>query len=212
MGPQALVQALLQENTDSFAELVESLNLAATRVGELLSSHEASLDSQAEGRINRLEQEVAQLHRRSAELIRLADMRDPVCFLKVTNIRGLKCHWLKKTVVATASSALQNFLTMEPLGQREETGESAPPQEVVVAAIRSTTKRLQESVKELCGCSLEEITAIRPSILSASLIFHLCTTEEQIHVRRVGRRNVDLKSSSLLSEPRTARRCSSRKR
>ncbi|TWW76688.1 finTRIM family, member 86 isoform X1 [Takifugu flavidus] len=131
---KALVQALQQENADSFAELVASVNLAGTRVAELLSSHEASLGSQAEGRVNGLEQEVAQLHRRSAELIRLADMKDPVCFLK-------------------------NFLTMEPLGQREGTGESAPP-EVVVAAIRSTTKELQESVKDLCGRSLEKITAL----------------------------------------------------
>lgn len=58
---------------------------------------------------------------------------------------------------------------MEPLGQREGTGESAPP-EVVVATIRSTTKELQESVKDLCGRSLEKITALRPSILSAPLL------------------------------------------
>lgn len=62
---------------------------------------------------------------------------------------------------------------MEPLGQREGAGESAPPQEVVVAAIRSTTKELQESVKDLCGRSLEKISSIRPSSLSAPLSLHL---------------------------------------
>lgn len=58
---------------------------------------------------------------------------------------------------------------MEPLGQREGDGESAPPDEVVVAAVRSTTKQLQESVKDLVGGSLEKIAAMRPCLL------HLCT-------------------------------------
>lgn len=87
VAPQALVQALRQENADSFAEMVEKLSLAGARVDELLGDREASLGSQAEGRINRLQQEAAQLRWRSADLSRLADMKDPVCFLKVTSIR-----------------------------------------------------------------------------------------------------------------------------
>lgn len=87
MNSQALVQALQQENTNSFAELVKSVNLTGTRVNELLSNHEASLGSQVEGQINSLEQEVAQLRWRSTDLSRLVSMKDPVCFLKVRNIR-----------------------------------------------------------------------------------------------------------------------------
>lgn len=84
---QALVQALRQENTHTFAELVKNVNLTGTRVEELLSNHEASLGSQVEGQMNSLEQEVERLRWRSADLSRLADMKDPVCFLKVRNIR-----------------------------------------------------------------------------------------------------------------------------
>lgn len=69
---------------------------------------------------------------------------------------------------------------MEPLVQREGAGESAPPQEAVVAAVRSTTQQLQESVKELCGGSLEKIAAIRPSFLSASLILHLWSKSSSV--------------------------------
>lgn len=83
---QALVQALRQENTDAFAELVENVNLTGTRVSELLRNHEDSLGSQVEGQINSLEQEVERLRWRSADLCLLADIKDPVCFLKVRNI------------------------------------------------------------------------------------------------------------------------------
>lgn len=87
MHSQALVQALQQENTDTFAELVKNVSLTGARVSELLSNHEASLGSQVEGQINSLEQEVERLRWRSADLSLLADIRDPVCFLKVRNIR-----------------------------------------------------------------------------------------------------------------------------
>lgn len=65
---------------------------------------------------------------------------------------------------------------MEPLGQGEGAGESAPPPEeevvVVVAGVRSTTKQLQESVKVLVGGGLEKIGAIRaclPSVHESAL-------------------------------------------
>lgn len=87
MHSQALVQALQQENTDSFAKLVRNVNLTGTKVSELLSDHEASLSSQVEGQINSLQQEVEQLRWRSADLSLLADVKDPVCFLKVRTIK-----------------------------------------------------------------------------------------------------------------------------
>lgn len=86
MNSQALIQALQQENTNSFAELVKSVNLTGTLVNELLSNHEACLGSQVAGQINSLEQEVAQLRWMSTDLSRLASMKDPVSFLKVRNI------------------------------------------------------------------------------------------------------------------------------
>lgn len=49
---------------------------------------------------------------------------------------------------------------MEPLCQKEETGESTPPGEAVVASICSATKELQQSVQDLCKDSLEKITYI----------------------------------------------------
>ncbi|XP_044057278.1 finTRIM family, member 86 [Siniperca chuatsi] len=133
---KALVQALEQESTDLFSELVKNVNLTGTEVGELLSTHETSLGSQIEGHIHRLEQEVAQLHWKSEELSRLANMQDHICFLK-------------------------NFLTMEPLGQSGATRESILSQEeAVVASIRSAIRELQESIQDLCKASLAKIITL----------------------------------------------------
>uniref|UniRef100_A0A3Q1F5L0 Uncharacterized protein n=1 Tax=Acanthochromis polyacanthus TaxID=80966 RepID=A0A3Q1F5L0_9TELE len=68
---QALVQALQNESTDLFSELVKNVNLTGMQVGELLSAHETSLGSQVEGQIHRMEQEVAQLRWKNEELSRL---------------------------------------------------------------------------------------------------------------------------------------------
>lgn len=80
------MQALQQEGVDLFSELTKTINLTGTQVGELLSTHEASLGSQVEGQIQRLEQEVAQLRGKSTELSQLADMEDHICFLKVMTV------------------------------------------------------------------------------------------------------------------------------
>lgn len=84
---QALVQALEQESTDLFSELVKNVNYTGIQVGELLSNHETSLSSRIEGQIHRLEQEVVQFCWKSEELSRLADMQDHICFLKVMSVR-----------------------------------------------------------------------------------------------------------------------------
>lgn len=92
---QALVQALQQERLDVFSELVNTMELAGNRVGELLGAHESSLGSQVEGQIHRLEQEVAQLHWKHEELSGLANVRDHICFLKVKPEVGC-CHFQEK--------------------------------------------------------------------------------------------------------------------
>lgn len=133
---KALVQALEQESTDSFSGLVKSVNQTGIQVGELISAHEASLGSQVEGQINRLEQQVAQLHWKYEELNRMTGMQDHICFLK-------------------------NFFTMEPLGQTEAPGEMNLNQErAEVSSIRSVLKELQETIQEQCKASLVKICTI----------------------------------------------------
>ncbi|XP_068174280.1 finTRIM family, member 86 [Antennarius striatus] len=132
---KALVQALKQEDTDIFSELVRHVSLTGEQIGELLSTHETSLGSHAEGQIHRLQQEMAQLRWKSEELNRLADMQDDICFLK-------------------------NFFTLEPLGHTDTSGQSVSQEEAVVASIRLAVKELQESIEEVCKASLTKIATI----------------------------------------------------
>ncbi|XP_074536356.1 finTRIM family, member 86 isoform X2 [Halichoeres trimaculatus] len=140
---KALVQALEQESTDLFSELVKKVNQTGIQVGELLSTHEASLGSQVEGQLHRMEQEVAQLRWKSEELSRLADMQDHICFLK-------------------------NFFTMEPLSQTGGTGELLL-EKAEVPSIRSALKELQEAVQEQCKASLAKIcTLLNQDLVAAN--------------------------------------------
>ena len=81
---QTSFQALQKEGVDVFAELQQSVGQVGTQVCDLLSAHESTLGSRAEGQIHSLEQEVAQLRWKEQELARLAGMEDHICFLKVT--------------------------------------------------------------------------------------------------------------------------------
>ncbi|KAK5868476.1 hypothetical protein PBY51_009487 [Eleginops maclovinus] len=142
---KALVQAINQEGTDLFSELVKTVNQTGIQVGEALSTHETSLGSRVEGQIHRLEQEVAPLRWKNEELIRLKDMQDDICFLK-------------------------NFFVMEPLGQTGAIGESILSQEeVVIASVRSIMKELQESIQDLCKVSLGKvITLVNPDAVAST--------------------------------------------
>ena len=101
-----MVQAAQRESADLFSELVNRVNVTGAQVGGLLGAHQTALGSQVEGRIQRLEQEVAQLRSRSVDLSRLADMQDHICFLKVISAGGrggsscrlISCafHWINK--------------------------------------------------------------------------------------------------------------------
>lgn len=140
---KALVQALQRESTDIFSDLVKSVNVTGVQAGELLTTHESALGSQVEGQIQRLEQEVAQLLRKSEELTSIAAMQDHISFLK-------------------------NFFTMSPLGQMGSTGDSVVQEDAVVASIRSVMKELQVGIQDRCKESLHKITTLLNQNSSAS--------------------------------------------
>ncbi|XP_046891631.1 finTRIM family, member 86 [Hypomesus transpacificus] len=125
-------QALQKEGVDVFAELQQSVGQVGTQVCDLLSAHESTLGSRAEGQIHSLEQEVAQLRWKEQELARLAGMEDHICFLK-------------------------NFLTLEPLGPEGPRAGSVLGGEAVVEGVRSALTELREALQDLCKKSLAKI-------------------------------------------------------
>uniref|UniRef100_A0A3P9LVJ6 Uncharacterized protein n=1 Tax=Oryzias latipes TaxID=8090 RepID=A0A3P9LVJ6_ORYLA len=133
---KAMMQAVERESSCVFSELVKDLTETGAQISELLGSRESSLGNDVEGQIHRLQQEVAQLHWRSEELSRLADMQDNVCFLK-------------------------NFFLMEPLGQKAvAAGSVLSQEEAVVTSVRSVIKELQESIQDISKASIDKIVKL----------------------------------------------------
>lgn len=125
-------QALQTEGVDVFAELQQSVGQMGSQVAELLGAQEASLGSRAEGHIQQLEQQVAQLRWREQELGRLAGTQDHVCFL-------------------------QNLLTMEPLGPESSVVGSIQGDQAVVEGVRSALADFKDGLQDLCKDSLARI-------------------------------------------------------
>ncbi|XP_055735815.1 finTRIM family, member 86 [Salvelinus fontinalis] len=141
------VHALQKEGVELFSELVKSMELMGTEVGELLCTHEASIGCRSEGHIHKLEQELAQLRRKDQELSRLASMQDHICFLK-------------------------NFFTLEPLtqnGGREGVGLG---EEALVSEIQTVMEELRDGLKDLCKSSMAKIfQTVNDATLSPSQLF-----------------------------------------
>ncbi|CAB1348711.1 unnamed protein product [Coregonus sp. 'balchen'] len=141
------VQALQKEGVELFSELVKSVELMGTQVGELLCAHEASMGSRTEGHLHELEQELAQLRRKDQELSRLARMQDHICFLK-------------------------NFFTLEPItqnGSREGVGLG---EEALVSEIQAVMGELRDGLQELCKSSMAKIfRTVNDASLSPSQMF-----------------------------------------
>lgn len=78
------MQVFQREIKETVAELVKSVELLGSQVEEfVLQAHEASSERRKEARLNRLQQEVAQLRRQDQELRSLSCTPDDVRFLEV---------------------------------------------------------------------------------------------------------------------------------
>lgn len=73
----------LEESERIFTELVCSIERRRTEVKELIRAQERAATSQAEELLRQLEQEIAELKKRDAELSKLAQTENQVSFLQV---------------------------------------------------------------------------------------------------------------------------------
>ncbi|XP_058872584.1 tripartite motif-containing protein 16-like [Acipenser ruthenus] len=72
----------IKESEKIFTELIRSIEKIRTEVIELIGSNEKAAVNQAEGRMKKLEQEIAELRRRNAELKQLSETEDHIHFLQ----------------------------------------------------------------------------------------------------------------------------------
>ncbi|MGH0157935.1 UNVERIFIED_CONTAM: hypothetical protein FKN15_068983 [Acipenser sinensis] len=72
----------IKESEKIFTELILSIEKIHTEVIELIGANEKAAVNQAEGRMKKLEQEIAELRRRNAELKQLSETEDHIHFLQ----------------------------------------------------------------------------------------------------------------------------------
>ncbi|XP_058872318.1 tripartite motif-containing protein 16-like protein [Acipenser ruthenus] len=72
----------IKESEKIFTELIRSIEKIHTEVIELIGANEKAAVNQAEGRMKKLEQEIAELRRRDAELKQLSETEDHIHFLQ----------------------------------------------------------------------------------------------------------------------------------
>ncbi|XP_058872291.1 tripartite motif-containing protein 16-like [Acipenser ruthenus] len=72
----------IKESEKIFTELIRSIEKIHTEVIELIGANEKAAVNQAEGRMKKLEQEIAELRRRNAELKLLSETEDHIHFLQ----------------------------------------------------------------------------------------------------------------------------------
>ncbi|XP_041100076.1 tripartite motif-containing protein 16-like [Polyodon spathula] len=72
----------IKESEKIFTELIRSIEKIHTEVIELIGANEKAAVNQAEGRMKKLEQEIAELRRRNAELKQLSETEDHIHFLQ----------------------------------------------------------------------------------------------------------------------------------
>ncbi|XP_058872281.1 tripartite motif-containing protein 16-like isoform X2 [Acipenser ruthenus] len=72
----------IKESEKIFTELIQSIEKIHTEVIELIGANEKAAVNQAEGRMKKLEQEIAELRRRNAELKQLSETEDHIHFLQ----------------------------------------------------------------------------------------------------------------------------------
>ncbi|XP_058872716.1 tripartite motif-containing protein 16-like [Acipenser ruthenus] len=77
----------IKESEKIFTELIRSIEKIHTEVIELIGANEKAAVNQAEGRMKKLKQEIAELRRRNAELKQLSETEDHIHFLQ--NIQSL---------------------------------------------------------------------------------------------------------------------------
>ena len=76
----------MEDSERIFTELIRSIERRRSEVKDLIRAQQGAAVSRAEGLLERLEQEIAELRRRDAELEKLSHTEDNIHFLQVTRL------------------------------------------------------------------------------------------------------------------------------
>ncbi|RXM95794.1 hypothetical protein EOD39_16458 [Acipenser ruthenus] len=134
----------IKESEKIFTELIRSIEKIHTEVIELIGANKKAAVNQAEGLMKKLEQEIAELRRRNAELKQLSETEDHIHFLQVIFYTDFRIHELdqkqnQRDVNPAASSSQQPVPLRSPFS-------SAPAALVCSPLLWGAGKRKQGKV------------------------------------------------------------------
>ncbi|XP_034766781.2 tripartite motif-containing protein 16-like protein [Acipenser ruthenus] len=123
----------IKESEKIFTELIRSIEKIHTEVIELIGANERAAVNQAEGRMKKLEQEIAELRRRNAELKQLSETEDHINFL-------------------------QNFKSLCAPPEAGDLPSVTVNTDISFGAVRKAVSELKDHIEDFCKGELVKIT------------------------------------------------------
>ncbi|XP_058872585.1 tripartite motif-containing protein 16-like [Acipenser ruthenus] len=123
----------IKESEKIFTELIRSIEKIHTEVIELIGANEKAAVNQAEGRMKKLEQEIAELRRRNAELKQLSETEDHIHFL-------------------------QNFQSLCAPPEAGDLPSVTVNTDISFGAVRKAVSELKDHIEDFCKGELAKIT------------------------------------------------------
>ncbi|XP_058872233.1 tripartite motif-containing protein 16-like [Acipenser ruthenus] len=123
----------IKESEKIFTELIRSIEKIHTEVIELIGANEKAAVNQAEGRMKKLEQEIAELRRRNAELKQLSETEDHIHFL-------------------------QNFQSLCAPPEAGDLPSVTVNTDISFGAVRKAVSELKDHIEDFCKGELIKIT------------------------------------------------------
>ncbi|KAI1888760.1 hypothetical protein AGOR_G00172040 [Albula goreensis] len=126
-------QAAVEDSDRILAELIRSIERRCSEVKELIRDQEKAAVSEAEGLLERMEQEIAELRRRDAELEQISNTQDYIHFLQ---------NW--KSLCAPPVPGDLPSITVNP--------------HLSFEAVRKSVSELKERLEDICNGELVKIS------------------------------------------------------
>ncbi|MGH0174753.1 UNVERIFIED_CONTAM: hypothetical protein FKN15_068375 [Acipenser sinensis] len=137
----------IKESEKIFTELIRSIEKIHTEVIELIGANVKAAVNQAEGRMKKLEQEIAELRRRNTELKQLSETQDQIHFLQ--NFQSL--------CAPPEAGDLHNITVITHISFR---------------AVRKAVSELKDHVEDFCKRELVKITKTAEMAEANILVAH----------------------------------------
>ncbi len=151
------------EDTESiFTELIRSIERSHSELIRLIRDQEKQAVSRAEGRLERLEQEINDLRRRDAELEQLSHTQDHIQFLQVTQILTHRPE-LPMCFSVSGKHSLLSFFLLQSVQSFSVSPESTDKPITISSLlsfnhVQKSVSKLKEKLEDFCREEIELIS------------------------------------------------------